>query len=52
MAKAPLRPQYANPAQGGVVRAIKGTQVMGRATDQALSRRMKLNDALGKFRGK
>jgi hypothetical protein len=35
---------------GSVVRGVKGAQVLGRAMDQAMTRRMKLNDALGKFR--
>lgn len=47
------KPAYSNPAHGrGVVGALRGAQVMGRATDQAQNRRVKLNDALGKLRGK
>lgn len=53
---AQLRPRYSNPVQGGstgsVVRSVKGAQVLGSATDKALNRRLKLNDALGKLRAK
>lgn len=47
------KPSYSNPAAGrGVIGAVKGAQVLGRASAQAQGRRLKLNDALGKFRGK
>lgn len=44
-------PRYTGPAPAGnVVRAVKGAQVLGKATEQAVNRRLKLSDALGKFR--
>jgi hypothetical protein len=42
--------QYSNPAQsGGVYRGLKTSAALGKSTESALNRRMKLSDALGKF---
>jgi hypothetical protein len=47
------RQQFANPVRaGGVSSAIKTSGLLARDTNQAMNRRMKLNDALGKLTGK
>lgn len=45
------RPRYSNPAPaGGVYRASRMTAMQGRSLDTAMSRRMKLSEALSKFK--
>jgi len=47
------RPTYRSPVAGrSVERGIKTAGLEGRGLDTAMNRRMKLNEALGKFRGK
>lgn len=48
---AAARPRYSNPASlGGVFRASRMAGMQGRNLDTAMNRRMKLNDALAKFK--
>jgi hypothetical protein len=47
---APSRLQYNDPVRGDQVgRSIKSAGLLARDTNQAMNRRMKLNDALGKM---
>lgn len=46
------KPRYSNPAPGGgVARGVRTGQILGKSTESALNRRMKLDDALGKMKG-
>lgn len=47
----PAAPRYSNPAPaGGVYRAGRMAGMQGKSLDTAMSRRLKLNDALAKFK--
>jgi hypothetical protein len=48
---AAARPRYSNPAPaGGVFRGARMAAMQGRGLDTAANRRLKLNDALAKFK--
>jgi hypothetical protein len=54
--KAMSMPRYANPVGSGarsvVSGAVRGSQTMAKIVDSAANRKLKLDSALGKFRGK
>lgn len=56
MAKALAMPRYQSPVPSGgksaVIGAVRGAQTLGKMVDGAENRKLKLNEALGKLRGK
>lgn len=56
MAKAMAMPRFQSPVVSGgksaVIGAVRGAQTLGKMVDSAAGRKLKLDDALGKLRGK
>lgn len=56
MAGKALAPRYQNPVGSGgksaVIGAVRAAQTLGKGVEGAASRKLKLDDALGKLRGK